>query len=190
MSTALPTDLLGELETAGYFPQTAAACVQRALRTAPVRAHLVRPETTFDGPEVRRHLTVLVITARHLVVTHLDDDPADELNPSQVVSTTERIRLDQVRTTGMSQVFDSDGTRVRGSEAEVTIAVTWGGSRRLELERTWCEDPECQADHGWNGSLAPADLALRVSALADGQDAVDAAVRFHDELLDAIDDAG
>lgn len=190
MTTALPTGLTSELEVAGYFPQTAASCIQRAVRSAPVRAHLVRPETTFDGPEVRRHLTVLVITDRHLVITHLDDDPADELNPSQVVSTTERVRLDRVRTTGISQVFDADESRAHGREAEVTIAVSWGASSRLDIERAWCEDPECQADHGWSGTMAPADLALRVSALADGQDAVEAAIAFHDLLLDAIDEAG
>ncbi|MDN5821077.1 MAG: DUF5998 family protein, partial [Brachybacterium sp.] len=82
MTTALPADLLTDLETAGYFPQTAAESLARLLRSARPVAHLVRPETTFDGPEVRRHLTVVVLTATHLLVTHLDDDPADALNPS------------------------------------------------------------------------------------------------------------
>lgn len=187
MTTALPADLLTELETAGYFPQTAAQSLQRSLHGARPLAHLVRPETTFDGPEVRRHLTVLVLTATHLLVTHLDDDPADALNPSQVVSTTERVRLQRIASTGLSQVFDTDGQQTPGHEAEITLGITWSGSHRVDLERAVCEDPNCQADHGYTGTMAPSDLALRVSALADGDDAVEAALRFHDELVDAVD---
>lgn len=187
MTTALPADLLTELETAGYFPQTAAQSLQRSLHGARPLAHLVRPETTFDGPEVRRHLTVLVLTATHLLVTHLDDDPADALNPSQVVSTTERVRLQRIASTGLSQVFDTDGQQTPGREAEITLGITWSGSHRVDLERAVCEDPNCQADHGYTGTMAPSDLALRVSALADGDDAVEAALRFHDELVDALD---
>ena len=187
MTTALPAALLTELETAGYFPQTAAQSVQRSLHGVRPLAHLVRPETTFDGPEVRRHLTILVLTATHLLVTHLDDDPADALNPSQVVSTTERVRLKGIISTGISQVFDTDGQRAPGRESEITLGITWNGSRRVDLERAICEDPNCQIDHGYTGTIAPSDLALRVSALADGDDAVETALSFHAELVDAID---
>ena len=187
MTTALPADLLKDLETAGYFPQTAAQSLERLLRNDRAVAHLVRPETTFDGPEVRRHLTVVVLTARHLLITHLDDDPADALNPSQVVSTTERIRLQRITATGLSQVFDTDGQHSPGQESEITLGVTWDGSRRVDLERAVCEDPGCQLDHGYTGTIAPSDLALRVSALADGAEAVAAALAFHDRLIDAID---
>lgn len=185
--TALPATLHEELLRAGYFPQTATACVQRALRGAEVTAHLVRPETTFDGAEVRRHMTVLALTSRHLVVAHLDDDSADELNPSQVVATTERVRLSRVISLGLSQVFDAEGGDAQPAEAEVTLAVTWGGTRRVDVEQGWCEDPQCQADHGWTGTAAPSDLALRVSALADGAEAVGAALDFHAALADAVD---
>ncbi|MGY5764394.1 DUF5998 family protein [Brachybacterium sp. DNPG3] len=188
MTSELPANLIADLETAGYFPQTAAQSVSLSLRGASVLAHLVRPETTFDGPEVRRHLTVLVLTPTHLLVTHLDDDPADALNPSQVVSTTERIRLRRITGTGLSQVFDTDGSRVPGEEAEITIGLTWDGTRRIDLERAICEDPSCQLDHGYTGTTAPSDLALRVSALADGPDAVQAALAFHGRLVDAVDE--
>ena len=187
MTTALPAELLADLETAGYFPQTAADSMQLSLRDAELLGYLVRPETTFDGPEVRRHLTVLALTANHLLITHLDDDPADALNPSQVVATTERIRLRRITGTGLSQVFDTEGERVPGREAEVTLGITWNGSRRIDLERAVCEDPNCQIDHGFTGTIAPSDLALRISALADGDDAVAAARQFHARLVDAVD---
>lgn len=188
IAAPLPEPLRDELLRAGYFPQTAQACLERCLRGAPVRAHLVRPETTFDGAEVRRHLTVLVLTGRHLVVAHMDDEGADELNPSQVVVTTERVRLTRLVTVGLSQVFDADAGSAHPREAEVTLGITWGGSRRLDAERAWCEDPECQADHGWTGTIAPSDIALRISALADGDAALDSALAFHAALSDAVDE--
>ena len=184
----LPPALLVELETAGYFPQTVAESVRRGVRGARILAHLVRPETTFDGAEVRRHITILVLTPRHLVVTHVDDDQADELNPSQVVASTERIRLERVRTTGLTQVFDAQGSTAAGAEAEVTLGISWGGTSRLDLERAVCDDPSCQYDHGLTGTQTPADIALRISALADGAAAVAGALEFHDALADAIDD--
>ena len=67
--------------------------------------------------------------------------------------------------------------------------MTWDGTRRVDVERAVCEDPSCQLDHGYTGTTAPSDLALRVSALADGAGAVDEALAFHDVLLDAIDAA-
>lgn len=189
MTTALPADLQKDLETAGYFPQAASRSIMRSLHGAEVLTHLVRAETTFDGPEVRRHLTVLVLTAAHLHITHLDDDPADALNPSQVVSTTERIRLQRITATGLSQVFDTDGKHSPAREAEITLGVTWDGTRRVDVERAVCEDPNCQLDHGYTGTTSPSDLALRVSALADGAGAVEEALAFHDVLLDAVDAA-
>src|SRR5690625_7633770 len=120
MTTVLPAPLIADLETAGYFPQTAAHSLPLCLRDAEVLAHLVRPETTFAGPEVRRHLTVLVLTRTRLLTSHLDDDPADALNPSQVVATTERIRLQRITGTGLSQVFDTDGQRIPGRDRKST----------------------------------------------------------------------
>ena len=187
MTTTLPDSLIADLEVAGYFPQTATQSIGLTLRGAEPLAYLVRPETTFDGPEVRRHLTVLVLTRTHLLITHLDDDPADALNPSQVVATTERIRLARISGTGLSQAFDTEEGQVQGAEAEVTLGITWNGSQRVDLEKALCEDPSCQMDHGYTGTVAPADLALRVSALADGEAALADALAFHGHLVDAID---
>ena len=188
MTTALPADLLTELETAGYFPRRRLprACSVRCTARVPWRTS-IRPETTFDGPEVRRHLTVLVLTATHLLVTHLDDDPADALNPSQVVSTTERVRLRGSSSTGLSQVFDTDGSRSPGREAEITLGITWNGSHAWISSVPSARTPTARSTMDTRARIAPSDLALRVSALADGDDAVDAALRFHAELVDAID---
>lgn len=178
----LPQDLVESIERAGYFPATACAAVTRALGTSGVRASLVRPETTFDGPEVRRHLTVLVLGDLHLFIIHLDDELADALNPTQVTVSTERVRLSRIHNLALAQVFDSDGSHVSDEQAEVTLGMSWGANRRIELERAWCDDPNCEADHGLTGSSQQADLIVRVSAIADGASAVDDALAFFDAV--------
>lgn len=178
----LPASLVESIERAGYFPTTALNAMRRAVGEVPLSAYLVRPETTFDGPEVRRHLTVLALSQTHLYVIHLDDEIADALNPMQVVVSTERVRLDHIGSIALAQVFDTDGSTVSESLAEVTIGLSWGAHSRIEMERAWCDDPECHADHGFTGSSQKSDLMVRVSALAEGTAAVDEALEFFDVL--------
>lgn len=179
----LPAALVAAIDRAGYFPEATTRAVERALGTSPLRAWLVRPETTFDGPEVRRHLTVLLVTHVHLFIVHVDEAPADSLNPSQVMLSMERVRLERIHNLGFSEVFDSEGQGASRDRAEVTLAFAWGAQRRVELERAWCDDPQCEVDHGMAGTVQPSDLVLRISALADGRDAVTEAVEFFDVML-------
>ena len=60
----------------------------------------------------------------------------------------------------------------------------WAGaaSARVDLEPAGCEDPQCEADHGYTGVLASDDFSLRVSAAADGQDAVARLLSFAEQL--------
>jgi hypothetical protein len=41
-----------------------------------------------------------------------------------------------------------------------------------------CSDPNCDADHGYTGSLAADDIALRISAAADGAAGIEQALDF------------
>lgn len=179
---SLPNALTETIERAGYFPSVALAAVRRAIGGGAVHAFLVRPETSFDGPEVRRHLTVLVLGDNHLFITHLDDEIADALNPTQVVVASERIKLSRIHNVALSQVYDTDGAHVAATQSEITVGLSWGSHRRIELERAWCDDPNCQADHGFTGSSQSADLVVRVSSLADGATAVEEALAFFDAL--------
>ena len=65
-------DLTAHLHRAGYYPELVADVLDVALADEEVVAHLVQAETTFDS-EVRRHLTVLVLTPTRLVTAHVDD---------------------------------------------------------------------------------------------------------------------
>jgi hypothetical protein len=57
---------------------------------------------------------------------------------------------------------------------------------RLDLIPADCGDPECTADHGFEGTVASDDISLRISAAADGEPAVDRALAFARHLSRSI----
>ncbi|MCL2455692.1 MAG: DUF5998 family protein [Micrococcales bacterium] len=170
-----------DLDRAGYYPELVADVLDVALADEDVVAHLVLPETTLDDVELRRHLTVLVLTGTRLVVAHVDDVPANtEHSAGDAAATTEAVPLSQVRSVGLTHVV-ADPARYRSGRSRpsaLTLAVSWGSISRVDLEPASCDDPHCTADHGLSGSLVADDVAVRVSAAAEGADAVRTAVKF------------
>ena len=41
---------------------------------------------------------------------------------------------------------------------ELTLTIGWGAVARIDLEPATCGDPECDADHGFTGTLTGDDL--------------------------------
>jgi hypothetical protein len=69
----------------------------------------------------------------------------------------------------------------RTGSADVTetwLSVGWGAVRRVDLELASCSDPQCEADHGYTGTMVGDDLTVRMSAAADGRDRVARLVSF------------
>jgi len=178
------TDLRQSLDHAGYYPELVQDVLDVALGGESVVAHLVHPETTFDATEVRRHVTVLVLTPTRLIMAHVDDHPADSENPSASASaTTESVPIRAVHTVAMTHVVAvPDRHRLGATPAEVTLAIGWGGVQRIDLEPATCGDPACEADHGFTGTVTPDDVVVRVSAQAEGKDSVRQAVAFASAL--------
>lgn len=174
------TALRQDLHRAGYYPELVADVLDVALADEPVVAHLVHPETTFDATEVRRHVTVLVLTPTRLVCAHVDDHPADLEHPSASASaTTESVPLGELRSVALTHVVPEPAKHKAGHPAlELTLAIGWGAVSRVDLEPATCGDPACDADHGFTGSLTPDDVVVRVSAAAEGIDSVRAATAF------------
>jgi hypothetical protein len=174
------TELRHDLHRAGYYPDLVADVLDVALADEPVVAHLVHPETTFDEAEVRRHVTVLVLTPSRLVVAHVDDHPADSENPSASASaTTESVPLAELRSVALTHVVAKPEKHRTGDAAsELTLAIGWGAVSRVDLEPATCGDSACDADHGLTGTLTPDDVVVRVSAVAEGAGAVRAASTF------------
>lgn len=173
-----------DLHRAGYYPELVVDVLDVALADEEVVAHLVHPETTFDAAEVRRHVTVLVLTPTRLVVAHVDDHPADSEHPSASASaTTEAVPLAELTSVALTHVVPLPEKHVPGQPAqELTLVIGWGAVSRVDLEPATCGDPSCDADHGLTGTLAPDDVVVRVSSAAEGVDSVRAATAFARQL--------
>jgi Family of unknown function (DUF5998) len=166
--------LRAAIDHAGYYPELVADTIDAAVAGEPIDAFVVHQETTFDSDEVRRHITVLVLTPTRLVLGHADDRPADQLTPAPfVTASTEAVPLSAVRSVVVNRVI-TEPVSYSGNALpqEVTVTIGWGAVSRLDLEPATCGDPDCEADHGYTGTASADDIALRVSEAAEGADAV------------------
>lgn len=180
------SDRSRELRTAinhtGYYPDVVADGVFSALGGEAVVAFYVHHEPTFERDEVRRHLTVVVLTGSRLLLVHTDEHPGDDLLPEPYTSTsTEAISLSSVRTVAVTRMV-TNPTSGPSAAAEAVLTIGWGGVSRIDLEPASCADPHCEADHGYSGVVAGDDFSLRVSAAAEGSEAVRGLLQFAEEL--------
>lgn len=174
----LPEDLRRAITHAGYYPSLVCDVVESAVAGDEVVSHLVHQETTFDEDSVRRHVTVLAITPDRLVIAHADDH-AEPGSQAVATATTETVPLTAVRGVMVTHVVARPESFNPGTHArDITLTLGWGAVSRLDLLPAQCSDPECTADHGFEGTLASDDISLRISAAADGESAVEAALAF------------
>ncbi|CAM5585497.1 hypothetical protein STENM36S_00937 [Streptomyces tendae] len=69
-----------------------AEAVEAAVGGEPIASYLVHQETTFDANEVRRHVTVLVLTDNRFIVSHTDEQNTDTSSPTPYASTSPESR--------------------------------------------------------------------------------------------------
>ena len=154
-------------------------------------------ETTFYNDTVRRHITVLALTPTRLVVAHADDhapedyhgepDEAGPRSTATATATSECVPLSAVRGVMLTHVVASPATYTPGSLGrELTLTLGWGAVSRVDMIPATCGDPNCEADHGYEGTVTTDDIGLRVSADADGELALAQAMVFARTLSAAI----
>ncbi|MEY9964529.1 hypothetical protein ABIA33_002571 [Streptacidiphilus sp. MAP12-16] len=184
--------LRSAIERSGYYPTLVIEAVESAVGAEPVSAFLVHQETTFDANEVRRHVTVLVLTDGRFIVSHTDEQGADDSSPVPYATTsTESVRIDRISSVVLSRVVANPETYTRGTlPREVVLTIGWGAVSRIDLEPAACGDPNCEADHGYTGSSTADDLSLRVSEAGDGPETVAQALSFAHALSEATVAAG
>lgn len=181
-------ELRAAIEKSGYYPDVVADGVNAAVAGEQVVSYLVHHEPTIDRDEVRRHVTVVVLTPSRLIVAHTDEHAPDDLLPAPYTSTsTEAVMLSSVRSVVVNRMVANPasyaGKPVPPPGAnEVVLTIGWGGVGRLDLEPAGCSDPQCDADHGYTGVVASDDFSIRVSAAADGNDAVAHVLAFAETL--------
>ena len=175
-TTGIPEALREEVTRAGYYPELVLGTLDVSLAGEAVSCDLVQAETTFDDTDVHRHLTVLVLTPSRLLIVHVDDAVREDGFPA-AVATSEAVAVSRIRSVALTRgvaVPAAGGGRL----TEMTIAISWGAVRRLDLEPATCGDPSCQADHGLTGVSMPDDIAVRVAAGVEGDEALERAEAF------------
>lgn len=194
----LPSSLTKDIERAGYYPSLVVDVVESAVAGDEVVSHLVHQETTFDHDTVRRHITVLALTPTRLVVAHADDYAAeDQDEPGDgapeaaealtATATSECVPLSAVRGVMLTHVVASPATYEPGSLGrDLTMTLGWGAVSRVDMIPAACGDPNCEADHGYEGTVTTDDIGLRISAAADGEPALAQAMAFARALSAAI----
>jgi hypothetical protein len=181
-------DLRVAIEKSGYYPDVVADSVNAAVAGEEIVSFLVHHEPTIDGEEVRRHVTVAVLTPSRLILAHTDEHAPDDLLPAPYTSTsTEAVMLSTVRSVVVNRMVANPASYAgrpvpRPGANEVVLTIGWGGVGRVDLEPATCGDPQCDADHGYTGVIASDDFSIRVSAAADGPDAVAQLLSFAEAL--------
>ncbi|NYE94046.1 hypothetical protein FHU41_000267 [Psychromicrobium silvestre] len=168
------------LQRAGFYPLLVSDVVEDALDGQPCLAHLAHLETHFDQTEIHRHITVLALTEQMLIIAHVDDQQLDENGERMMAQiSTESVPVKQIRSVVLSYMYTQpQNYKPTDPVRELTLSIGWSGSQRIDIAPAACGDPQCEADHGYTGNIAQEDIALRISAEADGLLAVQDAKIF------------
>jgi Family of unknown function (DUF5998) len=185
VSTTL--ELRAAIDRSGYYPDVVADALETCLAGERVVSYFVHHEPTFARDEVTRHITVVVLTPTRLIVGHTDEHPADESVPTPyATASTEAVPIERVGSVVVSRIVGNPAAYEPGGPVHSAIlTIGWGAMRRLELEPATCADPNCDADHGYTGTVTSDDFSLRMSAAADGAEALEQLLSFAADLSEA-----
>jgi len=154
-----------------------------------VVSFVVQGEALFDpAMEVRRHMSVLVLTPTRLIYSHTDENPSEDPSARpQAETSTEAVARSRVSSVSVTRVVPDPVSYVPGvtMPSEVVLTIGWNVLSHIELEPAHCGDENCEADHGYSGTITADDLALRVSEAADGEEAVQQVLAFASALTAA-----
>jgi hypothetical protein len=188
---AVSGDLRSAIERSGYYPGLVYDAVATAVGPEQVVSFVVHHDAHFDpGMEVRRHITVMALTPTRLVYSHTDEYPVDDGDPEsrpQAETSTEAVRHSRISSVALTRVIPDPASYLPGVTVptEVVLTIGWNVLSHLEIEPAHCADENCEADHGYTGTMSADDLTVRVSAAADGPEAVQQVTAFARALTEA-----
>ncbi|GAA2035649.1 DUF5998 family protein [Yaniella flava] len=185
----LPTELALDIERAGFYPQLVADVMVQQLGDREILSHYVHVETHFGYDDLHRHITVLVLASGNVLAALHLNDLQDEVpgGPPRASVATEIVPLSKIGSCVVTTGYDNPQHYEPGeAPSEVTLVLSWAGGARMEFVPNLCDDPDCDADHGYMGTRITEDLVLRIAGKADGQQAVNKALAFSRTLRDAI----
>src|ERR1700712_883525 len=140
-------DLPVAIEKSGYYPDVVSAAVNSAVAHEQVVSYLVHHEPTIDErDEVRRHVTVLVLTPSRLILAHTDEHAPDDLLPAPYTSSsTEAVTLSAIRSVVVNRMVANPETYAgqpipAPGANEAVLTIGWGAVGRIDLEPATCTD--------------------------------------------------
>lgn len=183
-TASMTQDLRAAIDRSGYYPDVVADALETSLAGESVLSYYVQHQPTFDRDEVRRHITVLVLTATRLIVGHTDEHPGDESIAAPYASaSTEAVPVERVGSVVVNRIVTNPAAYEPGGAVhKAVLTIGWGAVGRVDLEPATCGDPECEADHGYAGTVSSDDFTIVVSSAAEGNDAVSALLGFAQTL--------
>ncbi len=175
---SLASNLKREVEDCRFFPELVWATLGSALGGQEMIGYLVHHEASFATGDLQRHLTVLVLTQRQLIISHTDEQDAGD--PNRAITSVEVIALRAIHSAVVTRSVQHSQNYSEASPqlAEAWLTLAWGAASRLELGPATCEDPQCEAEHGWAGVSMPNDLTVRMSPMGDGWPSVEKLIAF------------
>ncbi|HWG61443.1 MAG TPA: DUF5998 family protein [Streptosporangiaceae bacterium] len=186
--------LRSAIERSGYYPGLVADAVFSALGPETPVSYVVQNDALFDpAMEVRRHMTVLVLTPTRLLYSHTDENPGDEPGARpQAETSTEAVRFSRISSVAVTRVVPDPASYLPGvtMPTEVVLTIGWNVLSHVELEPAHCGDENCEADHGYTGTITADDLTMRVSEAADGEEAIRQVLDFAGALSEATTPTG
>src|SRR4051794_28315306 len=148
------------IDRTGYYPEVVADGVMRAVSGEDVVSFFVHHEPTFDRDEVRRHLTVVVLTPSRLILAHTDEHEGDDMLPEPYTSTsTEAIALSAVRSVVVTRMV-TNPTGGPTPPAEAVLTIGWGGGAPPHLGPAPRGGPQGGAHHRHTRPLPARDFSL------------------------------
>ncbi|WP_349828728.1 DUF5998 family protein [Brevibacterium litoralis] len=181
MPSSIPHDLVADLQSSGYYPQLTGSMLLESLYDEEVLAHLVHMDTHVDYDSIHRHVMAFLVTPTRLLFADVEDEPEEGVyrREPRGLTMSEEIPLSQLHTVRLNRVYAKPAESRAGDRPdEVALTLGWGGAGGLDLLPQGCPDPDCTADHGYNGRMVYDDVVVRVSAQAEGKDAVARAEHF------------
>ena len=167
--------LIEEIKVAGFYPDLVLEVVDEALVGLTPDAHFVQHETHFTRNDFHRHITVMLLCGEFLIFAHLDDQRLDGEEQGTVAHVSiEALPLSDLNAVTISYGFSEPQTYRTGetTPAEISFQIAWTGSMHMEIAPATCQDPNCNANHGYSGDARREDIIVRVSATADGPESV------------------
>lgn len=163
-----------EIESLGFYPDIVARSLKRALGGVEPLACVFQVEAAFDHGSMFNHLNALAVTSQALVQLHVDEQ---EDGTALIASAIHPLRY--IRGISFMEVVAAPQMG-EGSTQEVIIALNLNAVKRSDVEPARCDDPMCDAEHGFTMVSVPDDVNMRFSVAADGVDALQRAEHFVD----------